>query len=108
MNWTVNRLLNSSFRREPVASVAIVMGSVDIAIGGAEGAVGLAVLGLGLVGLSAGIYWWNNGSRQIPGDRVAAPAPGHRSPLYLPARSDQARLPMLMVPRKPRPDDYPD
>jgi hypothetical protein len=89
MNALWLRLLNSTYRKEPIASFVITVGIVDTVIAtlGASGS--LFCFGLGTVGVAVIFRWWHNQGSAFEQSNTDAE-------YYLPSRTtSQARLPVL-------------
>lgn len=94
MNALWLRLLNSAYRKEPVASFAITVGIVDAVIGSLGASGSLFCFGLGTVGVAVVLRWWQQQRSALEQSEPAAE-------YYLPSRSSQARLPVLKEHRHP-------
>ncbi|MGB3534133.1 MAG: hypothetical protein WBA13_11515 [Microcoleaceae cyanobacterium] len=88
MNALWLRLLNSTYRKEPVASFAITVGVVDAVIGSVGASGSLFCFGLATVGVAVVVRWWHQ--------RSALEQAENPPEYYLPSRtSSGARLPVL-------------
>lgn len=94
------RLLRSAYRREPLSGFIFAFGIADVALGGLHGHLPLATFGLAIVGIAVGL-------RRLQFQEAAAPPPEPSPQRYLPARSSQSQLPMLMAHRRRPPADRP-
>ena len=88
MNALWPRVLKSAYRREPIVSFVVTMGTVDAAIGGIGSSVPLLSLGLGSVAVALIIRWWLLQRSKIE-QPEAAPE------YYLPPSSSRPALPKL-------------
>lgn len=88
MNRAWTRSLRSAYRREPVFSFVLTVGTVNAVIGGVDGHWALMILGLGTAVAAIVLRWWLNQQRIVP--------PIQSSPIrYLPAQSSRQSLPLL-------------
>ncbi|GAB4383646.1 MAG: hypothetical protein Kow00121_45870 [Elainellaceae cyanobacterium] len=84
--WT--RFLRSAYRKEPISSFILTVGTVDAVIGGVDGRGSLLALGLGTISIAVVLRWWVLQQRQI--EPIDAP------PIrYLTAQSSRPSLPLL-------------
>jgi len=89
------RILKSAYRREPVFSILLTIGTVDAALGGLEGRGSLLMFGIGTIALTIALRWWLvSRARSTPPDPVPQ--------FLLPPQPSQPQLPMLTM-RKHRP-----
>ncbi len=96
MNVVLPRFLKSFYRKEPLISMLITMGSVDALIGGLDDSWSLFAFGLGTAGVTLAYRWWRIQQRRpIPEDPVVQ----H----YLPSHSSSPTLPMLSISKKKPP-----
>lgn len=96
MNIISPRFLKSFYRKEPLVSILITMGSVDALIGGLDDSWSLFFFGLGTAGVSLAYKWWRVQQRPpLPEEPVVQ--------YYLPSNSSSPSLPMLSVSKKKPP-----
>lgn len=88
MNALWLRLLRSSYRREPIASFIVTVGTVDAVIGGIGASWSLFGFGLGTVGLAIVIRLWQ-------AQRSGVEEPETVSEYYLPPSPSRPKLPQL-------------
>ncbi len=88
MNALWLRLLNSTYRKEPVASFVITVGIVDAVIGSVGASGSLFCFGLATVGVAVIFRWWQHQRSTLEESETAAE-------YYLPSQTSQARLPVL-------------
>jgi small-conductance mechanosensitive channel len=93
MSGLMPRFLKSAYRKEPISSFILTVGTVDAVIGGVDSRLSLLILGLGIVGVAIALRWWLTQRNKI---ELPTGAPIH----YLPSRSSRPSLPMLSVSRK--------
>lgn len=93
MNALWLRLLNSAYRKEPVASFVITVGIVDAVIGSIGASGSLFCFGLSTVGVAMILRWWQHQRSTLD---QPEPAPEY----YLPSRTSQPRLPVLKTPNQ--------
>ncbi|WP_375339391.1 hypothetical protein [Okeania hirsuta] len=82
------KILKTAYRKDPVASFFVTVGSVDAVIGGLGTSWSLFSFGIGTVGLAIILRFWLLKRSQI--DR-ATPVPEY----YLPPNSSRPQLPIL-------------
>ncbi|KEI67551.1 hypothetical protein A19Y_2663 [Planktothrix agardhii NIVA-CYA 126/8] len=58
MNALWPRVLRSAYRREPIVSFVVTVGTVDAVIGGVSSSVSLLSFGLSSVGVILVLRWW--------------------------------------------------
>ncbi|SKB13968.1 conserved hypothetical protein [Planktothrix sp. PCC 11201] len=58
MNALWPRVLKSAYRREPIVSFVVTVGTVDAVIGGVSSSVSLLSFGLSTVGIILVLRWW--------------------------------------------------
>ncbi|MGJ3252600.1 MAG: hypothetical protein ACFE0J_15950 [Elainellaceae cyanobacterium] len=98
MNDLWYRFLRATYRKEPISSFFITVGTVDAVIGGIDNRLPLLTLGLGTIGAAIAIRWWKmQGKKPSP---FQEGAPIH----YLPSRSSRPQLPTLGSSRKNSPN----
>lgn len=96
MSRSWHRLLKSVYRREPITSFILTVGTVDAVMGGVGHHGSLLLLGLGVMSVAIALRILK--SRQQP---IEAPV---RAPIhYLPAARKESALPMLTMSRKRSP-----
>jgi hypothetical protein len=93
MNAALNRVLKSTYRKEPISSFVMTMGAVDAAIGGLGSSGSLFSLGLGMVGIAVTLRWWQIHRTRTPDSEAAGE-------YYLPPASTQSALPPLQPARR--------
>lgn len=93
MNLLWPRFLKSAYRKEPISSFILVVGSVDAVIGGIDNHWSLLLFGLGTIGVAIALRFWKSQQSQI---EVPVRAPIHS----LPERSSRPPMPMLSSSRR--------
>lgn len=88
MNALWPRILKSAYRREPIVSFVVTIGTVDAVIGGVGSSLSLLSFGLGSVGVALILRWWLLQRAKIE-QPEAAPE------YYLPPSSSRPALPKL-------------
>ena len=102
MNAVLPRFLKLSYRKEPIISILITMGTVDALIGGVDDSWSLFIVGLGTIGVSLTWRWWRAQQHQpLQEESVAA----QEQQYYLPPQpsNSTSTLPMLSIPKKKPP-----
>jgi hypothetical protein len=88
MNALLPRFLKSAYRKEPISSFVVIVGSIDAVIGGIDESWSLLGFGLSLVGVAIALRWW-----QI---QRSQDEPTQQPPKYfLPPQSSRPALPIL-------------
>ncbi len=87
--------MRTTYRKEPISSFILTVGTVDAVIGGVDGQWSLMGLGCAVVALAIALRWRLASFRQT--ESIMEP----RSPIrYLPEQSSRPSLPMLMTKKK--------
>jgi hypothetical protein len=93
MNAVLPRFLKSAYRKEPITSALVTIGTVDAVIGGFDDSWSLFAFGLGTVGIALVLKLWQMQQRQpLPEEPVVQ--------YYLPPQSSTDPLPVLKVSKK--------
>jgi len=87
MNALFPRLMKSLYRREPISSFILIVGTVDAVIGGVGDRLTLFGFGLTVILLGVVVRWWQNQPAFQPAEK--------RSQRYLPPSSSPQPLPTL-------------
>jgi len=96
MNALFPRILKSAYRKEPITSFIVIVGSVDAVIGGVGERWSLLTFGLMMVVLAVVLRWWQTQRRET---ELAEQPVTH----FLPPTSSRPALPMLSAAkRQPR------
>lgn len=98
MNVLWHRFLRSAYRKEPISSFVITIGTVDAVIGGVGSHYSLLAFGLGTVGVAIAF-------RLLQRQRQQRNQPVQVQAHYLPSRSPQPQLPTLTIPPRRNPPD---
>jgi hypothetical protein len=96
MNALWHRVLKSAYRKEPVSSFIIIVGSVDAVIGGVGERWSLLSFGLIMVVLAVAVRWWQNQRKET---ELADQPVTH----FLPPSPSRPALPQLSNIKRQRP-----
>ncbi|HEY9902627.1 MAG TPA: hypothetical protein V6D43_09385 [Candidatus Sericytochromatia bacterium] len=96
MNALWHRFLKSAYRKEPISSFVIIVGSVDAVIGGVGERWSLLSFGLMMVVLAVALRWWQTQRREA---ELSEQPVTH----YLPPSSSRPPLPMLSATKRQPP-----
>jgi hypothetical protein len=99
MSVSVQRMLKSVYRKEPITSLVITAGAVDAVIGGLNDRWSLFTFGIGAISVAIAMRWWQFQNHQIEQPKQV----GVRA---LPPQSSSAQLPPLSVSSKKRPSQH--
>ncbi|HEY9876696.1 MAG TPA: hypothetical protein V6D12_24945 [Candidatus Obscuribacterales bacterium] len=97
MNVLWTRFFRSAYRKEPISSFVVIVGSVDAVIGGLDQRWSLLSLGVGTVAVAIALRWWQFQRRQT--ELSEQPAK-----YFLPATSSRPALPMLNTTKRHPPN----
>ncbi|MGK7933822.1 MAG: hypothetical protein AB4041_20665 [Microcystaceae cyanobacterium] len=88
MNVLIPRFVKAAYRKEPISSFIVILGSVDAVMGGVSGRLSLFSLGIGITLLAFIVRWWNT--------QAVSPVVSEETPRrYLPPSPTQPPLPHL-------------
>lgn len=95
MNALWPRVLRSAYRREPIVSFVVTVGTVDAVIGGVSSSLSLLTFGLSSVAVILVLRWW-----MLQRSKIEQP---ETAPEYaLPPSSSRPPLPQLTQELRPR------
>lgn len=96
MNALLPRILKAAYRKEPISSFIVIVGSVDAVIGGVGERWSLLSFGLMMVVLAVALRWWQSQRRET---ELAEQPVTH----YLPPSSSRPALPILSAAKRQPP-----
>lgn len=96
MNALLPRILKAAYRKEPISSFIVIVGSVDAVIGGVGERWSLLSFGLMMVVLAVALRWWQSQRRET---ELADQPVTH----YLPPSSSRPALPILSAAKRQPP-----
>ncbi|AFZ16885.1 hypothetical protein [Allocoleopsis franciscana] len=96
MNALLPRILKAAYRKEPISSFIVIVGSVDAVIGGVGERWSLLSFGLMMVVLAVALRWWQSQRRET---ELADQPVTH----YLPPSSSRPALPILSTAKRQPP-----
>ncbi|MBD1881438.1 MULTISPECIES: hypothetical protein [unclassified Coleofasciculus] len=88
MNALWPRFLKSAYRKEPISSFVVIVGTVDAVIGGVDESWGLFSFGVLTVGAAIALRWWQTQGKEVE------PIP-QTAKHFLPPPTSRPVLPML-------------
>jgi hypothetical protein len=96
MNALLPRILKAAYRKEPISSFIVIVGSVDAVIGGVGERWSLLSFGLMMMVLAVALRWWQSQRRET---ELADQPVTH----YLPPSSSRPALPILSAAKRQPP-----
>ena len=96
MNALLPRILKAAYRKEPISSFIVIVGSVDAVIGGVGERWSLLSFGLMMMVLAVALRWWQSQRRET---ELADQPVTH----YLPPSSSRPALPILSTAKRQPP-----